>query len=161
MGMEPRTSHTRESVWDYPRPPRLAPDDRRVEVRHGGRLIAASGRAVRVLETAHPPVFYLPPADVRMDVLVPSPARTFCEFKGVAHYWDLVIDPPVGAVAWSYPDPSPGYEGISGWIAFYASKVACSVDGEPVRPQEGGFYGGWITPEIEGPFKGGPGSTGR
>lgn len=150
----------RESVWDYPRPPRLEVDDRLIQVRHHGEVIAESSRAVRVLETSHPPGFYLPPEDVRIDLLAANPRRTMCEFKGIAVYWDLAVTPPVRAAAWSYPDPTPSFAPIAEWLAFYPSKVACSVDGEPVTPQDGGFYGGWITAEIDGPFKGAPGTAG-
>lgn len=150
----------RESVWDYPRPPRIEADDRRVQVRHGGVLLGDSTRAVRVLETSHPPVFYLPPQDLRTDLLVENRRRTFCEFKGTAVYWDVEVEPQVRAAAWSYPNPTPGFATIAGWIAFYPSKVQCTVGDEPVTPQEGGFYGGWITAEIDGPFKGAPGTSG-
>lgn len=147
-----------ESVWDYPRPPRLDRDRRLVVVSRRGLTIARTTHAIRVLETSHPPVFYIDPAEVNVDLLTPSSHTTFCEFKGRASYWDLGTSPPVRRVAWSYPDPAPGFGQIEGWFAFYPSKVECRVDGELVESQSGGFYGGWITSEIRGPFKGGPGT---
>ncbi|MEU6315054.1 DUF427 domain-containing protein [Streptomyces sp. NPDC047014] len=153
-----------ESVWDYPRPPRVEPDTRHVVVRHAGVTVADSHRCLRVLETSHPPVFYIPRADVRAGLLHASGHGSFCEFKGAATYWTLVPEPghpPVPDAAWSYEDPAPDYAALAGHLAFHADRVdACTVDGEPVRPQPGGFYGGWITAEITGPFKGGPGSQG-
>jgi uncharacterized protein (DUF427 family) len=149
-----------ESVWDYPRPPRLEEDRRLVVVRRGGLLIAETTRSIRVLETSHPPVFYIDPADVATDMLAPAPSATFCEFKGRAVYWDLKGETPLSEVGWSYPDPQPGFERIANWLAFYPSKLECRVDGEAVLSQAGGFYGGWITGEIVGPFKGGPGTWG-
>jgi uncharacterized protein (DUF427 family) len=148
----------KESVWDYPRPPRMEPDGRRILVRHGELVLADSRRSYRVLETSHPPVFYVPPEAVRTDRLTRSSIRTMCEFKGVAHYWDLRGASTIPQVAWSYPTPLPGYEDIAGWFAFYADRVECFVDRERARPQASGFYGGWITSEIVGPFKGHPGS---
>ncbi len=150
-----------ESVWDYPRPPKVEPDERRVIVKAADRTLADTTRAVRVLETSHPPVFYLPDTDVDFTLLVPSPHTTFCEYKGRAVYWDVQAGADrIAQAGWSYPDPSPGFEMIKDWIAFYPSRVQCTVDGETVRPQEGGFYGGWITAEIVGPFKGAPGTSG-
>jgi len=133
-----------------------------VRVEHAGVTVADSTGAVRVLETSHPPVYYLPPADVRMESLRPSSRRTFCEFKGEAAYYDLVAgDQVVENAAWYYPHPSPGYEAIRDHIAFYPARVdACFVDDERVTPQTGDFYGGWITSEIDGPIKGGPGTAG-
>ena len=153
-------SLTRESVWDYPRPPRIDPDDRHVVVRVGELTLADTSSAVRVLETSHPPVFYISPDDVATEYLAPSNHTSFCEFKGKATYWDLALDPVLPQVAWSYPNPSNGYTEIEDWIAFYPSKVECFVAGERVEPQLGDFYGGWITAEITGPFKGGPGTLG-
>jgi uncharacterized protein (DUF427 family) len=152
-----------ESVWDYPRPPRLEKSRRPVRVESGGRVIAESGRALRVLETSHPPVYYIPPEDIDMSLLRPDPDRaSHCEFKGRARYWDLVIDGEVRrSVAWSYPDPSPAFAPLRDHLAFYASRVdACFVGEERVQAQEGDFYGGWITAEIVGPFKGAPGTWG-
>ncbi|MFJ3640189.1 DUF427 domain-containing protein [Streptomyces sp. NPDC090108] len=151
-----------ESVWRYPRPPAVVSDDRRVLVTCAGVTVADTREAVRVLETSHPPVFYLPPQDVRTDLLVPAPGSTWCEWKGRAVYWDLVVDGEVRArAAWSYPRPTSGYERLTDHFAFYPTRAGlCTVDGEPVVAQEGDFYGGWITAEIEGPFKGGAGTTG-
>lgn len=149
-----------ESVWDYPRPPRIESDERWVVVESQGERLAESTRSARVLETSHPPVFYLPPTSVDMSRLVQSEHHSFCEFKGEARYWDLMSPREVTSVAWSYPDPTPGYESIRDWIAFYPNKVTCHVDGEIVKAQEGSFYGGWITSDITGPFKGGPGTRG-
>jgi uncharacterized protein (DUF427 family) len=146
------------SVWDYPRPPALVASDRRVVVRAGDVLIADTRAAYRVLETSHPPTWYLPRADVEPDMLQPSRARsTWCEWKGAATYWD-VLDLP--AVAWSYEQPTVGFEPITGYVTFYPSRLECEIDGERVEPQPGGFYGGWITPDVVGPFKGGPGTLG-
>jgi uncharacterized protein (DUF427 family) len=152
-----------ESVWDYPRPPRLAPDTREVVVCAAGREIARTRRAIRLLETASPPTFYLPPEDVQMAWLQPASASTSCEWKGRAAYWDAVIGqatgPRIEAVAWSYPEPKPAFEPIRGYLAFYPARVECFVEGVRVEPQPGRFYGGWITPEIVGPFKGGEGTS--
>ncbi len=146
-----------ESVWSYPRPPRVEPSTCEIVVTHGGTRIARSTSAFRVLETSHPPVFYIPPADVHSEFLLPSTHHTFCEYKGVAHYVDLVLpgqSARVRDVAWYYPDPTDGYDEIRGYYAFYPSRVdECTVDGERVTPQAGDFYGGWITAEIVGPFK--------
>jgi len=151
-----------ESVWDYPRPPRTEPTSQRIRVELGGVTIADSTRAVRVLETSSPPVYYIPPEDIRMDLLVASKNRTVCEFKGLANYWNgQVGDQSATDVAWSYQNPTAGYESIQGHLAFYASRVdACFVDDERVEPQPGSFYGGWITSQIVGPFKGAPGTEG-
>jgi uncharacterized protein (DUF427 family) len=150
-----------ESVWDYPRPPRLAPDTREVVVRWGDVEVARTRRAVRVLETAHPPSFYLPWEDVVKGLLQPAPGESFCEWKGPARYWSLTDGKRrVAKVAWSYPQPLAGAEALADCVAFYPAALDCRVDGAPVRPQPGGFYGGWITPELVGPFKGEPGSQG-
>lgn len=149
-----------ESVWDYPRPPRVEPDNRNVQVKFEDKLVARSQETVRVLETSHPPVFYIPQADIDLSILVQNRRTTFCEFKGQAIYWDLMIGDGVESVGWSYPSPSAGFEAIKDMIAFYPSRVDCYVDGEEVVAQEGDFYGGWITSEIRGPFKGGPGTWG-
>ena len=142
-----------ESVWDYPRPPRLAPDSRRIRVRCRDELIADSVRAIRVLETASPPTFYLPPDDVALDRLTPKPNRTFCEWKGWARHYDLPAAPDA---AWRYTETFPEFAAIRGFVAFYPAKACCTVDGELVQPQPGGYYGGWITSELVGPFKGEP-----
>jgi uncharacterized protein (DUF427 family) len=150
-----------ECVWDYPRPPRLEDCSRELRVVFGGVPIAASRRSKRILETSHPPVYYFPPADVQMEHLIPSRTATFCEWKGTAAYYDVVVgDHAVADAAWTYPEPSRGFAGIRGYVAFYPNRMdACYVDGERVRCQEGDFYGGWITSDIEGPFKGAPGTS--
>ncbi len=147
--------HERESVWNYPRPPRVEPSSRRVRVIVAGETIADSASAVRVLETSHPPVWYLPPEDVRMDLLDSSDTSSFCEYKGTASYWTLrTAGRTVEDVAWSYAQPIPGFESLRNYIAFYPNRVdACYIDDEQVTPQPGRFYGGWITSEIIGPFK--------
>jgi uncharacterized protein (DUF427 family) len=148
-----------ESVWDYPRPPRVVGDTRHVEVWHGTQCIADTRRAWRVLETASPPTFYLPAEDVAMACLRPVPGSSFCEWKGSASYFSLASGSPQDpAVAWSYPRPSAAFARLSACLSFYPGRVRCLVDGEVVRPQPGGFYGGWITDDIVGPFKGEPGT---
>lgn len=154
---------TVESVWDYPRPPRIELSARHIVIVHVGVPIADTSRAMRLLETSHPPTYYIPQADVAMQLLSPSPRRkSFCEFNGMATYWNLQIGAEqLEDVAWSYASPTPRYEGLKGHLAFYASRVdACSVDGERVLPQPGDFYGGWITSHVSGPFKGAPGTLG-
>ncbi|MDX2149279.1 MAG: DUF427 domain-containing protein [Bryobacteraceae bacterium] len=148
-----------ESVWDYPRPPKVEVCARRIRVVHAGELIAETTKSYRVLETSHPPVYYIPPGDVRMQwVREVAGKRSYCEFKGVANYWDVVVGSVLaGEAAWSYEQPAVGFEAIAHHLAFYASRVdECTVDGERVTPQPGSFYGGWITRDIEGPFKGDP-----
>ncbi len=149
-----------ESVWDYPRPPRVEPVTRELRVEHGGRVLGESRRGLRVIETSSPPVYYLPPADVELALLCASETRTFCEWKGVARYWSLCGgELAVPDLAWSYPAPDPGFESLRDYLAFSAARVdACFVDHVRVRPQPGEYYGGWITPELTGPFKGEPGS---
>ena len=150
-----------ESVWDYPRPPVLVPDKRRIEVRAGDVVIADSTRAIRLLETASPPTFYIPVEDVRQEALALHPSSSFCEWKGDAQYWALKRgDGAREMVGWSYPKPMAGFESIAGHLAFYPSRVECYIDGERVKPQPGEFYGGWVTREIVGPFKGEPGTNG-
>jgi len=151
-----------ESVWDYPRPPRVEPRTERVVVRLGGQVIADTTDAVRVLETSHPPVYYLPIAAFPTGVLVPVKGTSFCEYKGQANYFDVVAGGVVAPRAgWTYPEPSRGFEVLSGRVALYPGKMdSCEIDGERVTPQAGTFYGGWITSRIVGPFKGGPGTTG-
>ncbi len=151
-----------ESVWNYPRPPSLQPDGRRIRVEFAGVVVADTRRALRVLETAGPPTFYLPPDDVRTDLLVAETRETFCEWKGTARYWTLRVDERSSpGAAWSYPEPDPAFAALRNHLAFFAGRVdACSVDGERVRPQPGDFYGGWVTNEIVGPFKGEPGTEG-
>lgn len=151
-----------ESVWDYPRPPRVEDTAELVEVVLGSETIATSRAAVRVLETSHPPTYYLPVADFVDGALRPTEGSSFCEFKGVATYFDLLGG---GATArragWTYLDPSPGFEVLRGYVAVMPGLVQeCRVDGETVRAQAGGFYGGWITGRVVGPFKGEPGTMG-
>ena len=152
-----------ESTWDYPRPPRVEPVPERIRVVVDGIVIADTVKALRVLETSHPPTYYLPLADGRADLLVASSSSSFCEFKGRASYLTLVL--PSGRriedVAWVYPAPSPGFGAIAGHLAFYVSKVdEAWVGDEQARPQAGGFYGGWVTSRVVGPFKGEPGTGG-
>ncbi|MEP6954219.1 MAG: DUF427 domain-containing protein [Solirubrobacteraceae bacterium] len=153
-----------ESVWEYPRPPRLERSTRRVRVQLGGETIADSTEAFRVLETSHPPVLYVPPRDIAARALSPTPRarRTLCEFKGLATYLDVRGGERVeAAAAWTYPDPVPAFAQLRDHVAFYPSRMdACLLDDEPVAAQDGDFYGGWITTDIEGPFKGAPGTLG-
>jgi uncharacterized protein (DUF427 family) len=147
------------SVWDFPRPPELVRETREVVVRCGALEVARTRAAWAVRETAHPPTFYLPLADVQRSLLRPAGGGSFCEWKGPAHYWDLIDGARcLAQVAWSYPQPLAGAEPLAECIAFYAHDLDCTVDGAKVRAQAGGFYGGWITPELTGPFKGEPGS---
>jgi uncharacterized protein (DUF427 family) len=150
-----------ESVWDYPRPPRLEAVDEELRVELSGETIARTTRGHRVLETSQPPAYYFPPEDVRVDLLRPSTHRTFCEWKGNATYYDIVIaDRESLSAAWTYRDPTPEFAALRGHLAFYPQRVdACYVDGERVQAMEGTFYGGWITSRIVGPFKGGVGTA--
>lgn len=144
-----------ESVWDYPRPPSIRLDNRRIEVRSGDRLIIATNNALKVAETGSPPTFYVPMAELRID-LYPSVRRTFCEWKGKATYLSL-REPDSAAVedcAWTYERPREPFAALANHVAFYPGRVACWIDGERVRAQAGGYYGGWITNEVVGPFKG-------
>ncbi len=146
-----------ERVWDYPRPPAVVPCKRRVRVELAGEVLADSTLALRVLETSHPPTIYTPPTDVPEGLLAESDARTtWCEFKGAARYLDAVVNGRrFKAVAWSYPDPSPGYEALRDHVAFYPGRVdAAWLDDERVQAQPSDFYGGWITGDLVGPFKG-------
>jgi uncharacterized protein (DUF427 family) len=153
-----------ESVWDYPRPPRLEPSARVLRIVHAGVVLAETARALRILETSHPPVYYLPQADIDMSLMRQSPRRgSFCEFKGVATYWAIEVAgaPRVEDAAWSYASPTKPYAALRNYLAFYASRVdECTVDGERVQAQPGDFYGGWITSDLKGPFKGAPGTLG-
>ena len=151
-----------ERVADYPRPPRLEPAGRRVRVEFGGIVIADTDAAWRVLETFHPPTFYLPPGAFAPGVLVPSARGSVCEWKGAARYWTLRAGGREARdAAWGYPDPTPAFAPIRNHVALYAGPMdAVWLDGERVTPQPGGFYGGWITQELVGPFKGGPGTMG-
>ena len=151
-----------ESVWDYPRPPALVPCERRVRIELGGVTIADSTRALRVLETSHPPTVYVPPDDVAVGVLRPAGGGSLCEWKGAATYWDVESgDRREQRAAWSYPDPVPTYAALRDHLCFYPSRMdACWLGDERVAAQAGDFYGGWITAELVGPFKGGPGTLG-
>jgi uncharacterized protein (DUF427 family) len=153
-----RPSRPIESVWDYPRPPAVERSERHIRVVVEGTVVADSRRALRVLETSHPPVWYIPAEDVRMDLLRPTSRSSACEFKGGASYFHVSGGGrDRREAAWTYPQPLPGYEAIAGHIAFYPGRVdEATVDGERVMPQAGDFYGGWITSDIRGPFKGGP-----
>lgn len=154
------TGPGQESVWSYPRPAIAEPCAQRLTVVHRGVTLADTRRAVRTLETSHPPSYYFPPEDVVMDRLRLSNRSSFCEWKGVAAYFDVTIEDETFAdVAWSYPAPSPSFASLRDHIAFYAAPFEdCFVGGERVVPQPGGFYGGWITSLVAGPFKGVPGS---
>jgi uncharacterized protein (DUF427 family) len=148
-----------ESVWDYPRPPRIVRDSRRVRVVYEGFEIAASTRAVRVLETASAPGVYVPPQDVTWDRLRENTSRTFCEWKGEARYVDLLARQGIArSVGWIYPKPTADFAEIAGYVSFYPGRVECYLGDERVRPQPGGFYGGWVTSQISGPIKGAPGT---
>jgi uncharacterized protein (DUF427 family) len=151
-----------ESVWDYPRPPVVVKDARRVVVKHGAVVVADTRAALRLLETSHPPTWYLPLADADVTRLVPVEGGSFCEWKGQAGYFDVHGDGMrLGRAAWGYPAPiDEAYAALAGTVAFYATDLACFVDDERVSPQPGGFYGGWITRDVCGPFKGEPGTSG-
>jgi uncharacterized protein (DUF427 family) len=150
-----------ESVWDYPRPPVCVDDSREVIVQLDDLVIAKTSKAVRVLETASPPTFYIPQSDVNLEHLKQTPGSSFCEWKGAATYWSLDSgDNQIKNVGWSYESPSPRFASIRGFLSFYPAKLICTVDGERVRPQPGGFYGGWVTDEIIGPYKGESGTGG-
>jgi len=144
-----------ESVWDYPRPPVAVPDARLVQVKTAHRTIAESTRTCRVLETASPPTFYIPPDDIDFAALRPAAGASFCEWKGMASYWALA-DAGVSAeaIGWCYSEPNESFASIASFLAFYPGRIACYVNGERVRPQPGHFYGGWLTDEIVGPVKG-------
>jgi len=164
---ETRVSHAgddqvMESVWDYPRPPALVPCERRVRIELGGVSVADSTRALRVLETSHPPTIYIPPADVDPACIRPGEGRSFCEWKGVASYLDVVAgERREPSAAWVYPDPVAPYEALRDHVAFYPGRMdACWLDDEHVQSQPGDFYGGWITADLRGPFKGGAGTRG-
>jgi len=149
-------------VWDYPRPPVIEPAIKRIRVVFNGEVIAETTRAYRYLETSHPPNYYIPREDVAEQFITRSPKQTYCEFKGQASYLNVQVGDRVAAdAAWYYPAPSSRYAAIAGFVAFYPQKMdECTVDGVRVQAQEGEFYGGWITPEIVGPFKGGAGTRG-
>ena len=149
-----------ESVWDYPRPPRVELCKHRVRVEFNGEKIVDTSRACRLLETSHPPTYYIPRTDVRTQFLTPSSSRSFCDFKGEACYWDLQVGDRISRDdAWSYASPNQTYSLLRDRLAFYAGRVdACFVDEERVQPQQGDFYGVWITSHVAGPFKGGRGT---
>jgi len=151
-----------ESVWDYPRPPRLEAVRKRLRVVFHGVTVADTTAGFRVLETSHPPVYYIPPGDILKGTLEPAPGGSFCEWKGRAVYWDVVVwEKRAKQAGWSYPKPSTAFIALADHVAFYASRVdACYVDDERVVPQPGDFYGGWITADVVGPFKGEPGTAG-
>lgn len=151
-----------ESVWDYPRPPRVERTAQHLRVGFHGVTLAETRRAYRVLETSHPPVYYIPPEDIQMEYLQPTARTSMCEWKGQARYYTVRVgDREARHAAWAYPRPTPAFAAIQDHVAFYAQAMdVCTVDGEVVEPQPGGFYGGWITPDIVGPFKGLAGSEG-
>lgn len=151
-----------ESVWDYPRPPRLEVFKGHLRIVQTGIILADSNQAYRVLETSHPPTYYIPQADIKMEYLKANPRQSFCEFKGRASYYDLEMKgQSIQQLAWYYPEPSKAFENIKDYLCFYASKLDdCFVNDEKVQAQEGDFYGGWITANIKGPFKGGKGTFG-
>jgi len=151
-----------ESVWDYPRPPRLEKIGARLRVIFNAHTVADTTAGYRVVETSHPPVYYIPSHDLARQYLLDTPGGSWCEFKGHAKYWSVNVDGRTSErAAWGYPSPSPQFADIAGYLAFYASRVdECWVDDERVQPQEGDFYGGWITSRIVGPFKGGAGTRG-
>ncbi len=151
-----------ESVWDYPRPPRMEDSNDSIRIIFNGVPIVETRRAKRVLETSHPPVYYIPAEDIKMEYLTPTSRQTYCEFKGAASYYTISVgDNSLLDGAWYYPHPSKGYEGLANYVAFYPGKMdACYVNDERVQAQPGDFYGGWITSKIIGPFKGGPGTYG-
>ena len=151
-----------ESVWDYPRPPRLEDSSKQIQIVFNGTVIAETNRAKRVLETSHPPTYYIPPQDIKQEYLVPTAQSSFCEWKGGAKYYGVAVgDKQATNAAWFYPNPTPAFASMQDYVAFYAHLMdACYVDGERVQPQPGNFYGGWITSDIVGPFKGGAGTWG-
>lgn len=151
-----------ESVWDYPRPPLLEDSEKHIQVVFAGVTIADTRRAKRVLETSHPPVYYIPPEDIKMEYLAQTDRTSWCEWKGRASYYSITVNGRQATnAAWFYPDPQNAYAAIRNHVAFYPQQMdACYVDGERVQPQPGGFYGGWITSDVVGPFKGGLGTAG-
>ena len=152
----------RQSVWDYPRPPAVEDVPQQIKIIFNGESIVDTENAKRVLETSHPPTYYIPLQDIKIEALQPAPGRTFCEWKGEAKYYDVVSrDRTAKSAAWFYPNPNPDYLEIKDYVAFYASEMdACFVGDKRVEAQEGIFYGGWITSDIDGPFKGGPETAG-
>jgi len=151
-----------ESVWDYPRPPRVEAVEKTVKVVFNGKIIAESSQSKRVLETSHPPVYYIPRKDIRMEFLAEASGTSYCEWKGRAKYFHVEVDDrSAKKAAWCYPEPTGEFKEIKDYLAFYAEAMdACYVGDEKVQPQDGNFYGGWITGNIVGPFKGGAGTMG-
>jgi uncharacterized protein (DUF427 family) len=150
-----------ESVWDYPRPPKLELSSRQVRILFQGQVIAETSRAYRVLETSHPPTWYIPRADIQMQFLQQAGKQSHCEWKGAATYWSVQVgDQTVENAAWSYEQPTPNFAPIQGYLAFYPNYFECYVDEERVQSQPGSFYGGWVTRDVVGPFKGGAGTWG-
>lgn len=148
-----------ESVWNYPRPPALDKSHLLVEVFFGGVQIAKSQSSLRVLETSHPPTFYIPPDDIDAQFFSQTEASSFCEWKGVASYWDITVEKvTVERGSWAYLNPAAPFDELRGYFSFYPSLFECYVDGRVVKPQPGKFYGGWVTSDVAGPFKGTPGS---
>lgn len=149
-----------ESVWDYPRPPRLEPVAKRIRIVVSGQELVATTAAYRVLETSHPPTYYLPPGDFDRSLLVAGVGRSFCEWKGQAQYWSVQVgDRVIENCGWSYPNPTARFAAIKDYLALYCAAMdACYVGEEQAKPQPGGFYGGWVTNDLVGPFKGEPGT---
>jgi uncharacterized protein (DUF427 family) len=149
-----------ESVWDYPRPPRLERSSKEIRVLYNGQLIARTGSAYRVLETSHTPTWYIPPSDIHKEFLRPSTKASHCEWKGLASYWTVRVGSRTAEnAAWCYESPTAGFAGIAGYLAFFPNHFDCYVDGESVQAQPGDFYGGWITHDVVGPVKGKSGSS--
>ena len=149
-----------ESVWHYPRPPRLERSTKTIRVVCNGELVAETCSAYRVLETSHPPTWYIPRSEVKSELLRTSNKASLCEWKGRASYWTVCAGgETVENAAWSYESPNPSFASIKGYLAFFPSRFECYVDGERALAQPGDFYGGWITGDIAGPFKGVPGSA--
>jgi len=159
---EPALGPGQESVWDYPRPPKLEDSTDHIQLLFNGIIIADTHQAKRVLETSHPPVYYIPPEDIKMEYLTTSSRSTFCEFKGNTSYYTIKVgEKTIAHGAWYYRHPSPEYEAMANYIAFYPGKMdACYINGEQVQAQQSDFYGGWVTSKVTGPFKGGPGTFG-
>ena len=157
-----RAGPGQESVWDYPRPAIAERTEARIVIEHRGRIVADTRTAVRTLETSHPPSYYIPRADIATGMLRRAGGSSFCEWKGTAAYWDVVVEDAVlPSVGWSYATPTPPFASLRDHVAFYAAPFdRCTVEGETVVPQPGRFYGGWITSRVAGPFKGVPGSMG-
>jgi uncharacterized protein (DUF427 family) len=150
-----------ESVWDYPRPPAVRAIDAHVRIVHNGITLVDTRQAIQILETSQAPGYYFSRADIALEHLTQSRHTSYCEWKGQATYWAVLATttPSVADVAWSYDNPTPAYAAITGYLAFYPQKVdECWVNDYRVVPNPGDFYGGWITPDVVGPFKGAPGT---